>query len=172
MNNAAIAIEGRPQNAALSTREVFAKMYDTNVLGQVAVTEAFMPLLLQSQSQSQFPDPPRLIFLTSGLGSLARTADPSDRYYNFPGITAYRSTKAALNMVMVEYSKQMKEHGGLVWGVCPGFRATMLSGSRERAAAMGAGDPADGGRVVVDVVEGRRDAETGKVVYEEEVRPW
>ena len=168
VNNAGVSVEGTAESEGLSVKEVWRRTFETNVFGQVGVTEGFMGLLLRS---SPAKGGPRVVFLSSGLGSLGMAGDPEDRYYGV-GAVAYRSSKAALNMVMVEYSKKLAEKGGLVWGVCPGHRATNLGGSREVARSMGATDPEDGARVVVDTVEGKRDGDKGKVVCEEGLRPW
>ena len=168
VNNAGVSVEGKAESEGLSVREVWRRTFETNVFGQVGVTEGFMELLLRS---SPAKGGPRVLFLTSGLGSLRMACDPEDRYYGLSAV-AYRSSKAALNMVMVDCSKKLAGRGGLVWGVCPGHRATMLGGSREVARSMGATDPEDGARVVVDTVEGKRDRDKGKVVCEEGLRPW
>lgn len=76
---------------------------EVNVLGAAAVTEAFLPLLLQAGARDR--GDPRLVFVSSSMGSLAGAADPASRYYRSVLGTSpleYRVSKAALNMLMLE----------------------------------------------------------------------
>ncbi|TDZ32285.1 Short-chain dehydrogenase/reductase tropE [Colletotrichum trifolii] len=67
INNAAILL-GRPED---SIRQRLTTVFDTNVFGTIAVTEAFIPLLRNSTKVK------RIVFVSSGLGSLAIRADLS-----------------------------------------------------------------------------------------------
>jgi len=159
INNAAVF----PQNIP-SKRELWQTTFTTNVFSTVAVTDMFIPLLLESQND------PRLIFLSSSLGSITITETWEPKHGL--DISAYRASKAALNMYMVQKSKELGKHGIKVWAVDPGVNATNLAGSAERATAMGAKHPSKGAQDVVDIVEGRRDDCVGKNVWAEGVRPW
>ena len=112
-----------------------------------------------------------MVFVSSGLGSLSGAFDSKSPFYN-TGVPGYRSSKAALNMLMVEYSKTLGKEGMKVWGLCPGWLATNLGGDAEKAKERGAGKPEDGGKVIVSVIEGKRDGEVGKVVCDGGVREW
>ena len=83
----------------------------TNVEGAAQTVETFAPLLSKA-------DNPRVIFMSSGLGSHTRVAEM--RYNkDWP---AYSTTKAALNMMMLWFADQYPE-----WKVnacCPGFRVS------------------------------------------------
>lgn len=137
-----------------------------------------MPLLLTSSS-------PRLIFLTSGLSSLSlassgrRSASQASPHPpkgwpkpEEPSVAAYRSSKTALNMMMLEWCRILKEDGVKIWAVSPGFLATSLTGSKESMMKNGAGDARLGGVFVKDVVEGKRDEDVGKVVSRDGVQQW
>ncbi|KAF4629530.1 hypothetical protein G7Y89_g8616 [Cudoniella acicularis] len=63
-----------------------------NLVGPMSVTEAFLPLLRKSTS-------PRIIFVSSSVGSLTYASNPESRYYRPLG-EQYRSSKAGLNMLM------------------------------------------------------------------------
>ena len=98
MNNAGIAL---PQSAAAdgtgpSLRELYQKHYDTNLFGAAVTTDAFLPLLRKSTVQGG----KRISFTSSGLSSIewALTLGENMNGANY-GI--YRSTKTAMNMVMV-----------------------------------------------------------------------
>jgi len=86
----------------------------------------------------------------------------------------YRCSKTALNMLMFDWNhKFLKEDGVKVWGVGPGFLATDLGNIRERIKAMwGGGEHLSlGGKVILSVVEGERDADLGNVVGKDKIIP-
>lgn len=153
------------------------KSWDVNVTGTYVLTHTFVPLLLKSAD-------PRLIFLTSGTANLTDSENlnvpvnrvPAKGWPKQPfelGPIAYRSVKTGLNMMMVQWRRILKEDGVKVWSVSPGFLATGLGGNKELLKKMGAGDPASGGKVLRDVVEGKRDGDVGLVVHTEgSVQPW
>ncbi|KAJ7607663.1 hypothetical protein FB45DRAFT_806601 [Roridomyces roridus] len=118
INNAGIATEswtGEPP-----TREQFAETYAVNVFGSALTTEAFVPLLEKSTN-------PRIVFISSEMGSLAIRADPEGRLHemHFP---VYRSSKAALNMLALGYATKYREKGWKVNMNNPGFTATEMNG--------------------------------------------
>lgn len=82
----------------------------------------------------------------------------------------YRCTKTALNMLMLDYHYKLHKDGVKVWCVGPGFLATDLGDAREWVTAQGAGHPSIGGRLIRSVVEGKRDADTGKYVVKDGIR--
>ena len=76
-------------------------------------------------------------------------------------------------MVMKQWERILKNDGVKVWSVSPGFLATGLGGNKEMLIKMGAGDPATGGALMKDIVEGKRDGDVGLVVHTEgTVQPW
>jgi NAD(P)-dependent dehydrogenase (short-subunit alcohol dehydrogenase family) len=92
--------------------------YDTNVFGVVRVTHAFLPLLEAS-------DAPVVVNVSSGLGSLAATADPS-RVESQVTVLDYNSSKTALVMVTSQYAKAFPAIR--FNAVDPGYTATDLNG--------------------------------------------
>lgn len=159
---------------------------EVNVLGAAAVTEAFLPLLLAPKASG--PDP-RLVFVSSSMGSLAGAADPSSRYYRSVLGTSpleYRVSKAALNMLMLEYWKRYGAEPRVavdgvgvgtrvrVWSADPGANATdfMGEGKAELARSRGIQGPEEGAKVLVGCVVGERDGEEGRVVGAYGVGPW
>lgn len=156
---------------------------EVNVLGAAAVTEAFLPLLLAQ------PTDPRLVFVSSSMGSLTGAADPSSPYYRSVLGTSpleYRVSKAALNMLMLEYWKRYGAEPrvdvasvGLgtkirVWSADPGANATdfMGEGKAALARARGVQGPEEGAKVIVGCVVGERDGEEGRVVGAYGLGPW
>lgn len=67
------------------------------------------------------------MFISSTLGSLGTYADNADNALSLP---AYRSSKSALNMVMLHFRSAGKESGWEVHSVCPGYVKTNLNGYR------------------------------------------
>lgn len=98
----------------------FRACYETNVYGPVRMTRAFVPLLRQA-------DVPRIVMVSSGMGSLTVTTDPSRLESQLLGL-AYPSSKTALNMITTQYAKALPEFK--VNAVDPGYTATDLNGHR------------------------------------------
>jgi NAD(P)-dependent dehydrogenase (short-subunit alcohol dehydrogenase family) len=96
----------------------FLPVYGVNLLGPVRVTNTFLPLLHQS-------DRPRLVMVSSGMGSFAITQDRTRLESTLWGIV-YPSSKAALNMVTTMYAKSLPDVR--VTAVDPGYTATNLNG--------------------------------------------
>ncbi len=115
INNAGIA--GRIGPAGEVTAADVQEVYDVNVLGVVRTIHAFFPLLERSKS-------PVVVNVSSGLGSLARTTDPSSPASKWI-VPAYCSSKAALNMLTTQYAKAFPEMR--INAVDPGYTATDLN---------------------------------------------
>lgn len=148
------------------TRQVFRKILETNLVGALSVTEAFLPLLRKAEHK-----PPRLVFVTSSTGSITHAADPDSPYYG-PHATEYRTSKAGLNMLMTMYYARLKPEGFLVFGTDPGLCATNFTHDAESLRKRGAAEPADGGERVACVVKGEKDVDVGKVLGVYGVSPW
>jgi NAD(P)-dependent dehydrogenase (short-subunit alcohol dehydrogenase family) len=121
VNNAAIAgsFGGPPSEVtAAQMREV----YETNVFGVVAVTNAMLPLLRRSAAG-------RIVNMSSGLGSLTLNSDPGSEFARYNLIT-YQSSKTALNAVTVAYAKELRDTGIKINAADPGFTATDLNNHR------------------------------------------
>ena len=117
INNAAILLEVDPKTVL--TRELMNRTLQVNVTGQVCLTEAFLPLLRKSSL-------PRIIFVSSEAGSMKSSQNREWEHYEMDG-RAYRASKAAVNMLMVQYARLMEDEGALVNAVCPGLIQTKLN---------------------------------------------
>lgn len=139
----------------------------TNTVGPVLVTETFLPLLRKSPK-------PRIVFVSSSGGSLSGAADPQSPFYGSKTglqFSRYRASKAALNMLLIEYDKGLRDEGFTVIGADPGLVATnFLDAAKVRS--LGAPEPAVGGATVAEVIKGERDADLGRVVGRYGVSPW
>ncbi|RFU27334.1 hypothetical protein B7463_g8992, partial [Scytalidium lignicola] len=156
INNAGISFEGREMEYSL--RQRMAKTFDVNVFGTAAVTDAFLPLLEKSEN-------PRIVFVSSMAGSLTQSTDFSDPWTKVP-MLAYRSSKAAVNMVMAHFASQTVEKGFKVNAVCPGYIGTNLNNFQ------GTGTLDDGARIVVKMATLGKDGETGTFSTIDGLSPW
>lgn len=118
INNAGILIDGK--NVTKSTRDLFDQTFSTNVVGTACLTEALLPLLRKSSL-------PRLVFVSSIMGSLTKSMDRATAWYPID-YKAYDASKAAMNMLALNYSRILDDVGAKVNVVCPGLVATNLTG--------------------------------------------
>ncbi|PWY94188.1 NAD(P)-binding protein [Aspergillus sclerotioniger CBS 115572] len=151
VNNAALNSMVEPP-----TRETLRKILDVNVVGALSTTEAFLDLLRKSSEK-------RLVFVSSSTGSISQAADPKSPFHQ-SGAAEYRTSKAALNMMMVLYLCRLEGEGFKVFGADPGLCATNLTGDPESLRRRNAAEPSDGGERVATVVKGERDADVGRVL--------
>ena len=128
VNNAGISGDGKP--AGHEDAGTFRRIYETNVFGVVAVTNAFLPALRRSAH-------PRIVNISSGTGSLTWATGP--QFPHQGSYPAYRSSKAALNALTVYYAHALAGDGIKVNALAPGLRRTDLNA----AAAASDGDPAE-----------------------------
>jgi NAD(P)-dependent dehydrogenase (short-subunit alcohol dehydrogenase family) len=99
--------------------DVVRTVVETNVLGVIQVTNAMLPLLRRSRS-------PRIVNLSSAVGSLTRQADPDIDIG--PVMAAYAPSKTFLNAVTVQYARQLAGTDILINAACPGLVATDFTG--------------------------------------------
>jgi NAD(P)-dependent dehydrogenase (short-subunit alcohol dehydrogenase family) len=91
---------------------------DTNTVGIVRTTHAFLPLLRESAA-------PVVVNVTSGLGSFAVREDESRIEHSLPTL-GYSASKAAVNMLTSVYAQFLPELR--VNTVDPGYTATDFNG--------------------------------------------
>lgn len=108
-----IVESGRPSAAILS--EVRA-VFETNVFGVIAVTQAMLPLLRRAPAG-------RIVNVSSGAGSITRISAPDYKQYRVGGV-AYGPSKSALNAVTVAFAHELEDTPIKVNAVCPGYTAT------------------------------------------------
>ncbi len=128
VNNAGIS--GDITTADQEDLGTFRRVYETNVFGVVAVTNAFLPALRRSAH-------PRIVNISSGTGSLAWATGP--QFPHRGTHAAYRSSKAALNALTIFYAHALAGDGIKVNALAPGLRRTDLNAT----AAASEGDPAE-----------------------------
>src|SRR5581483_3012776 len=98
VNNAGIALEwqSKPSNVDLG---LVKQVYETNVFGVIAVTQAMLPLLRRSKAG-------RIVNVSSSLGSLCFTSDPANDLSQFL-LLGYNTSKTALNAVTVQFANEL-----------------------------------------------------------------
>ena len=137
-------------NAGISTADVSGpvalKVFDTNAIGLIRVTQASLSLLAKSVN-------PVVVNVSSALGSFWAVTNPDRRQFHFPSVV-YGASKAAVSMLTVQYAKT---HPEIKFNaVEPGFTATELT------PFSGAGQPVEkGAEVIVRMATIGRDGPTG-----------
>lgn len=134
VNNAGIT-GGPDQQPSTADLDVLRAVVETNVIGVVRVTNAFLPLLRRSAS-------PRIVNVSSSVGSLTRQSGPDSATTTGPVAAAYSPSKTFLNAVTLQYARELAGTGVLINLACPGFVATDLNGFRgHRTPQQGAATP-------------------------------
>jgi NAD(P)-dependent dehydrogenase (short-subunit alcohol dehydrogenase family) len=121
INNAGIS-GGMPQHPVDVSIDTVRKVYDTNVFGPIMVTQAFYPLLEKSPE-------PRIVMVTSGLGSLTAHSDPNFSFYALKS-GAYGPSKTALNAYTVALAHTLIQTPFKINAVDPGYTKTDFNGHR------------------------------------------
>lgn len=128
INNAAIARADSPEEtmeqyiqrsrASVIALDEVRAIWETNVFGVLAVSQAFLPLLRKSSGA-------RIVNVSSGLGSLTINSTPHPHRATFnPG---YGASKTALNAITVALANDLEGEGIKVNAVTPGFTSTALN---------------------------------------------
>lgn len=119
INNAGIFdfADAAPSMASI---DAVRRVMEVNFIGALAVTQAMLPLLREAPSG-------RIINLSSSLGSLTLNGDPASTYYSQRYI-GYNASKAALNMLTIQLSEELRGTDIVVNSVSPGFVKTDLTG--------------------------------------------
>ena len=122
VNNAGIT-GGHPQQPSTVDPDVIRTVVETNVIGVVRVTNAVLPLLRRAPS-------PRIVNMSSSVGSLTRQSGPGSETTTGPVAVAYAPSKTFLNAVTLQYVQELAGTNVLINCACPGFVATDLNGFR------------------------------------------
>lgn len=143
--------------ASQTSQDVFRKTFDTNFFNTIAVTQQFIPLVKKS-------DAGRIVFLSSGLGSLNLHSDPNSPIYNYK-VPAYNISKTALNGYAVHLAYELKDTPIKVNAAHPGSVVTDMNANGEITVEEGA-------KTSVSLATLPADGYTGKFIYLGEELPW
>jgi NAD(P)-dependent dehydrogenase (short-subunit alcohol dehydrogenase family) len=129
VNNAAISHAGEPgrslaemlqsSRASVASLDEVRAVFETNVFGVIAVTQAMLPLLHEAPAA-------RIVNVTSGVGSLTLNADPTFPYRSGFGVV-YAASKTALNAITLSFAIELESTNIKVNAASPGFTATALN---------------------------------------------
>jgi NAD(P)-dependent dehydrogenase (short-subunit alcohol dehydrogenase family) len=107
-------------------------VYEVNVFGVVAVTNAMLPLLRRAPAA-------RIVNVSSEVGSIGSQSDPASPLGQMPASAQYPSSKAAVNMLTAMYAKELRDAPIKVNAANPGYTDTDFNDHRGfRTAAEGA----------------------------------
>jgi NAD(P)-dependent dehydrogenase (short-subunit alcohol dehydrogenase family) len=129
VNNAAISHAGKPGRslkeigksgrASVASLDEVRAVFETNVFGGVAVTQAMLPLLREAPAG-------RIVNVSSASGSLTMNAEPTNPHRAMFGVV-YSSSKTALNAITLAFALELDSTPIKVNAACPGFTATNLN---------------------------------------------
>jgi NAD(P)-dependent dehydrogenase (short-subunit alcohol dehydrogenase family) len=154
VNNAGI-LGGRAPVREVTPDDV-RRVLETNVVGIVRVTQAFVPLL-------EFSSHPVIVNVSSGMGSLTITSDHGRLESRIVGL-AYPASKAAVNMLTTQYAKALPQMR--VNAVDPGYTATDFNDHR------GTQTVKEGTDAIVAMAQIGPDGPTGTFVDRRGPVPW
>ncbi|MFC9895224.1 SDR family oxidoreductase [Nocardia sp. NPDC127579] len=89
-------------------------VFETNVFGVIAVTNAMLPLLRHSPA-------PRIVNVASHAASITLLSDPEGPFAGLLPSAAYTPSKSALTALTVQYANEFRKDGILVNAVAPGY---------------------------------------------------
>lgn len=138
------------------TADAVRTVFETNVFGQVRMLHAFLPLLQRSAA-------PVVVNVSSGLALTRELVNPDSPTHFYPDV-AYPSSKAAVNMLTVQYAKAYP--GVRINAVDPGFTATDLNHHA------GTQTVAEGAEVIVRMAQLGPDGPTGGFFDADGSIPW
>lgn len=129
VNNAAISHTGKPgtpleeliksNRASVASLDEVRAVFETNVFGVLAVTQAVLPLLREAPAG-------RIVNVSSAVGSLTLNSDPTFPYRAGFGV-GYAASKTALNAITLSFAIELESTNIKVNAASPGFAATALN---------------------------------------------
>ena len=143
VNNAGISHAGKPGDPfpsggaasgllTVASLEDIRSVYDTNVFGVIAVTQAMLPLLREASAA-------RIVNMGSTGGSLSWNSMPGNAHRAMFG--AYSASKSAVHAVTLAFAFALESTNIKVNAACPGHTSTALNNySGARSVEQGASE--------------------------------
>lgn len=129
VNNAGISHAGKPGRplpeiaksgrASVASLDEVRAVFETNVFGVIAVTQAMLPLLRETPAG-------RIVNVSSSSGSLTLNAAPTNPHRAMFG-AVYSPSKTALNAITLAFALELESTRIKVNAADPGFTATDLN---------------------------------------------
>lgn len=158
INNAGILGDPGQQVLENLDYEVFNEVMAVNVYGPLKMSQAFLEQVAASEQK-------KIVTLTSGMGSLARTNRGGGGFY------FYRMSKTAVNMAMRNLQVEVRGRGIKVGILSPGAVGTrMLAQTGYRGPSM---TPAESVAGLIEVIDGLTAENAGSFLqYDGREVPW
>lgn len=168
VNNAAISHTGysgtpleemmKSSRASVAPLAEVRAVFETNVFGVLAVTQAVLPLLHEAPAG-------RIVNVSSGAGSLSRHANPTNPHRATFGVM-YSASKTALNAVTLSFAIELESTNIKVNAADPPFTETDLNNNQ------GTGTLDEGAREAVRLALLSADGPTGTFSSSSGPTPW
>jgi len=161
VNNAGMIHPDEPMFANSSEQvslQALRETFEVNFFGQVALTQALIPLIKKSPAG-------RIVMVSSILGSLTLHGDESSEAIQVKPL-AYDASKTALNQFTVHLAASLKQTSIKVNAAHPGWVKTDLGSQR---APMGV---EEGTKTAIRLATLGPDGPTGKFYHRNEQLPW
>jgi NAD(P)-dependent dehydrogenase (short-subunit alcohol dehydrogenase family) len=160
INNAGYFGEFADQAFGVIKHDLFDVFMRTNARGPLKMSEAFVPHLKAGQIK-------KIVAITSQAGSFGMDSG------GLPGMYFYKSSKAALNMIMRNIAKDVSEHGIAVAVLSPGMVNTAGEDVPPERRFPGLIEPPESITGMIGVIDQLSLENTGAFIrYTEELQPW
>jgi NAD(P)-dependent dehydrogenase (short-subunit alcohol dehydrogenase family) len=156
INNAGIP-GSFPQPALNTSVDIFREVFEVNVFGVARVVRVFVPLMQNAPN-------PRIVNVTSDLGSLTLHSDPTWRHYEVK-TAAYGPSKSALNNYTIALAYELKDKFKVNM-VNPGYTKTDFNNNQ------GFKSIEEGAAPIVENAMIGTDGPTGKYFSDYGITPW
>jgi NAD(P)-dependent dehydrogenase (short-subunit alcohol dehydrogenase family) len=161
VNNAGMIHPEEPlftNSAATVSPTALKETFEVNFFGQVALTQALLPLIRKSKAG-------RIVNVSSILGSLALHSDETSDATGVKPL-AYDASKTALNQFTVHLAAALKDTAVKVNSAHPGWVKTDLGGQQAPMAVT------DGAKTAVRLATLGQEGPTGGFFHNDEEIPW
>ena len=158
INNAGVMLDDQKKKVSEQTLDTWRTTFETNLFGLISTTQAFLPLLRESEAG-------RIVNLSSILGSITYHATPGSPIYDNK-IPAYDVSKSAVNAFTVHLAYELKDTKIKVNAAHPGWVKTEMGGE---GATM---ELVDGAKTSVALATIEEGGPNGAYIHLGEPLPW
>ncbi|KAJ5884514.1 hypothetical protein N7504_012086 [Penicillium tannophilum] len=153
INNAGIMQYSPDAELGVETMDNLPDHWSVNLNSVHLVSRALLPLLRAGKKKT-------IVNLSSALGSIALA-----RQYMFQPTPAYKISKAALNMLTVQYAAYLEKEGFIIFGIDPGWARTEMGSEHADL------DPEEAAACLITKVLAATNEDSGKF-FEANVPSW